>query len=135
MEAGDSRRKARATTAAATAATASIRSGARQPWSSARRAMTGRKSSWPVAVLAVSAPITRPRRVVNQRLTTTDPSTRAAMPAPVPTSRPHSTTSCQGARMKVARNSAVASMAMARPSVRRTPMRSAMAAQKGPIRP
>ena len=72
---------------------------------------------------------------MNQRVTTTEPMTMAAMPVPVPTITPHRRNRCQGWVMKVARKSAPASSTMANPMVRRTPKRSAMAAQKGPMRP
>jgi hypothetical protein len=114
---------------------ATMRTAERHPSDSATRARTGKKSSWPVAVLAVSAPITRPRRALNQRVTTTAPRTRATMPVPMPTRRPQSTTRCQGLLIAVARSRAAARIDMAKAMVRRTPMRSAMAAQNGPISP
>lgn len=86
-------------------------------------------------MLAVSAPSTRPRREWNQRFTTAAPITIAAMPVPAPTPTPHRRKSCHGARMKVARRSAVASVPIASAIVRRTPMRSAIAAQNGPMSP
>src|SRR5438445_322776 len=58
-------------------------------------ASSGRKSICPVAVLAVSTPITVPRRATNQRLTTVAPSTIAVVPVPRPTRIPQVRTSCQ----------------------------------------
>ena len=40
-------------------------------------------------------PTTRPRRATNQRVATVAPSTSAVMPVPMPTTTPHSSTSCQ----------------------------------------
>jgi hypothetical protein len=88
-----------------------------------------------VAVLAVSAPITSPRRAWNQRDTTAAPRTVAAMPEPTPTSSPHRTTSCQAWRIPVARKSAAARIPIASAIVRRIPIRSVSAAVNGPIRP
>ena len=67
----------------------------RQPWSWVSLARSGRKMSWPVALLAASMPTTRPRRSTNQRVATVAPSTRATRPVPKPTMTPHSATSCQ----------------------------------------
>ena len=49
---------------------------------------------WPVAVLAVRMPTTRPRRPTNQRVATVAPRTSAVMPVPNPTTKPQSRTSC-----------------------------------------
>ena len=67
---------------------------ARQPQCSIIQAATGRKASCPVAALAVSKPMTRPRRAVNQRFATTAPSTSAVRPVPSPSIRLHNTKSC-----------------------------------------
>ncbi len=58
-------------------------------------ASSGRKASCPVATLAVSMPITRPRRATNQRVAMVAPSTSAVMPVPIPITTPHSRMSCQ----------------------------------------
>ncbi len=52
-----------------------------------------------MAVLAVSTPITPPRRETNQRFTTVAPSTIAVVPVPRPTRTPHASTSCQLVRI------------------------------------
>ena len=73
-----------------------IQGAARQlPLAVTALASIGRKTSWPVAVLAVSKPITSPRFSVNHRFATAAPSTAAAMPEPAPTTKPQSTTNCQ----------------------------------------
>ena len=79
----------------ATVASATINGAARQPWAVTAAAIHGRKTNCPVAVLAVSTPITSPRRSVNHRFATAAPSTVAAKPDPAPTTKPHSTTNCQ----------------------------------------
>ena len=58
------------------------------------------KMSVPVAVLAVRSPMTRPRLVVNQRLTMVAPSTLATAPEPMPESSPQVRNNCHGAVMK-----------------------------------
>ena len=68
----------------------------RQPCRSMIQARRGRKRSWPVAVLAVSSPMASPRRATNHRFTTVAPSTSAAIPLPMPTITPHTSTSCHG---------------------------------------
>ena len=65
------------------------------PFVSTAFASSGRKTNCPVAVLAVSRPITKPRLFVNQRFATAAPSTVAAMPEPMPTTTPHRSTNCQ----------------------------------------
>jgi len=119
------------TSAAAPTAT----SAQRQPGPAASRARIGTNTSWPVAVAAVSAPSTRPRRWLNQRVATTAPRTLAVIPVPKPTTTPHRTISCHGSRICVATRIAPASRVMASATMRRIPRRSAIAAQNGPVRP
>ena len=59
---------------------------------SASHAISGRNTKAPVAVLAVSAPITRPCWVANQRFTTAAPSTEATAPDPMPEITPQVST-------------------------------------------
>ena len=73
-----------------------IHAAQRQPCELAAAAMSGRKSSWPVALAAEKIPVTRPRWVTNQRFATIAPKTRAMAPVPVPTTRPQSSHRCQG---------------------------------------
>jgi len=93
---GSSRISQPMTGIASRVAPATIHGAARQlPWLVTALASSGRKTSWPVAVLAVSRPVTSPRFSVNHRFATAAPSTVAAMPEPAPTTTPHSTTNCQ----------------------------------------
>ena len=68
-----------------------------QPDDSTNRASSGRKINCPVALAAVSAPVTRPRRCTNHRLATVAASTLAMQPAPRPTTTPQSATRCHAA--------------------------------------
>ena len=66
-----------------------------RPLAPATRAAAGRPAGrW--RVLAVSRPITRPRLVLNQRLTMVAPSTLATAPEPMPESTPQVTNRCHG---------------------------------------
>jgi|GEM_PF-4136372 hypothetical protein len=47
-----------------------VHTAARHPWEATSEANNGRKTSWPVAVLAVNRPITRPRWRRNHRFAT-----------------------------------------------------------------
>ncbi|MNW05236.1 hypothetical protein D3C71_2014540 [compost metagenome] len=71
----------------------------RQPIVSVREASNGRKTSWPVALLAVISPTTSPRRLSNQRVATVAPSTSAVMPVPTPSTTPQIATRCQSSVM------------------------------------
>ena len=64
-------------------------------------ARSGRNTSCPVALLAVSRPTARPRRAENQRVATVAPSTSAVMPVPRPTTTPHDSTNCQTTPIKI----------------------------------
>ena len=107
----------------------------RQPIVEASQASSGRKTSWPLAVLAARMPITSPRLVTNQRLTMVAPSTIAMAPVPTPTSRPHRSTNCQGAVISVVPPTARTRRAREAMIVRRTPTRCISAAANGPMRP
>ena len=71
----------------------------RQPCVSANQASIGRKTSCPVAVLAVNTPTTRPRRLLNHRDATVLASTMPVTPVPLPTTMPQNSTSCHGSRI------------------------------------
>src|SRR5579875_76888 len=114
---------------------ATARDAVRQPWVSTMAARSGRKRSWPVALLAVSMPMASPRRWVNQRLTTVAPSATAVMPVPPPTTTPQSSTSCHGAVISVVKATPAATVARAMIMVSRAPRYSTRAAAKGPMRP
>ena len=120
-------------TSSATPATTSTAT--RQPRTTTSDASSGRNSSCPVAPLAVSRPITRPRRWTNQRLATIAPSAKAVEPVPNPTIRPQSRSSCQEACIAVVRLMAVATISSAATMTRRIPKRSIRAAANGPHRP
>ena len=96
---------------------------------------SGRKASWPVALLAVSRPSTRPRRSTNQRLATVAPSTIAVRPVPMPTTTPQSIRSCQKAVMTVASSSAAEIRPTAMVMTRRRPKRFMKTAANGPMIP
>jgi len=118
---------------ASTEATSSVT--VRQPCVSTICASSGRKSIWPVAVLAVSTPITVPRRETNQRLTTVAPSTIAVVPVPSPTRIPQLTTSCQLERICEVSATPAQIRARETSTVRRMPNRSIKAAANGPTSP
>ena len=89
----------------------------------------------PVAVLAVSSPMTKPRLVANQRLTMVAPSTIATQPEPRPVSTPQVRMSCHGAVIRALAAVAAAIRASAPTSVRRRPTLSISAAANGPASP
>ena len=115
--------------------TPTIPAAARHPASAAVLAMSGRKSSWPVALAAEKIPVTRPRWVWNQRFATIAPSTRAIAPVPMPMNTPQSTHSCHGSVMSVVRPLATPTTTSAAVTVRRTPQRSMTAAANGAVSP
>ena len=102
---------------------------------SASHAISGRKTSAPVAVLAVSIPIISPCRLANQRLTIAAPSTLATAPLPIPDSRPQVSRYCHGAcihRLPIV----AAAISTSPPSiVRRMPSVIISAAANGPTSP
>src|ERR1700742_673643 len=81
------------------AAAATISDAHRQPCLVVTSATMRRKISCPVALAAVSTPVTRPRRASNQRVATVATKPIEIEPVPMPTSTPHSSTSCQLAVM------------------------------------
>ncbi len=99
------------------------------------QASSGRKISAPVAVLALSRPMTRPWRVANQRLTTAAPSTEATAPEPKPASTPQVSIYCQA--WVIHRLAKVLADMSARPAiiVRRMPKLCISAAANGPTSP
>jgi hypothetical protein len=117
------------------ASTVTIPAAARHPASAAVRAITGRKTSCPVAFAAEKMPVTSPRCVWNQRFATTAPSTSAIAPVPTPMSSPHSSQSCHGSVMSIVSPLAAPTTTSAHITVRRTPQRSMTAAANGAVRP
>src|SRR5918995_7181498 len=77
------------------AAAATISDAQRQPCWVVTAATTGRKISCPVALAAVSTPVTKPRRASNHRVATVATNPIEIEPVPTPTSTPHNSTSCQ----------------------------------------
>ena len=98
-------------------------------------AITGRKSSWPVAPAAVRMPITRPRRATNQRLAIVAAKTMAIEPVPTPISSPQVSISCQPSRTRTVSPLPAATSSRATLVTRRMPKRSIRAAANGAITP
>ena len=107
----------------------------RQPRPSASRVSTGRNTSWPLAVAAVSAPVTRPRLATNHRVATVLANTVAMQPEPVPTTSPHSRNRCQGWVICVVSSAPTEITASATIVTRRNPKRCCSAAANGPMNP
>ena len=89
MSAGELRKKTTTTGITASAEQPIVMPTVRHPWWSASRVSNGKKTNWPLAVAAVRAPVTRPRRFTNQREATVEANTVAIEPEPVPTTTPH----------------------------------------------
>ena len=68
----------------------------RQPTPVASRLSSGKKINCPVAVAAVSMPVTTPRFSTNHRVATVAANTVAMHPDPRPTTIPQSAISCHG---------------------------------------
>ena len=117
------------------ATTATAHATDRQPSLVARCARNGRKINCPVALLAVSAPITSPRCLRNHDSVTVAPSTSDTIPLALPTSTPHSSIICHGALISVVSATHTASTSSAAQIVRRRPNLSVIAAANGPINP
>ena len=116
-------------------ATVTTSAAARQPGPAASATITGRNTSWPVALAAEKIPVTRPRWASNHRLATMAPNTRAMDPVPAPMATPQSSHSCQAAVMKVVRALAVPTRAREIATTRRMPNRSISAAANGAVSP
>ncbi len=97
--------------------------------------MTGRNSSWPVALAAEKMPVTSPRWRSNQRLATTAPRTSAIAPVPMPMSTPQSSQSCHAEVITVVAALDRPTTTSATATVRRTPNRSMKAAANGAVSP
>src|SRR3954447_6357405 len=110
------------------AAAATINDAHRQPWLVVTSATTGRKISCPVALAAVSTPVTRPRRASNQRVAIVATKPIDIEPVPTPTSTPHNSTSCQLAVIVTLSADPVAISSNAIDSTDRTPNLSIRAA-------
>ncbi len=97
----------------------------------ATQARSGRKTSWPEALLAVRTPVTRPRLSTNQRLAMIAASGTDTAPVARPLTTPQSRKSCHGSVIPVVRSDETAMTASAAPTTRRIPRRSTSAAAKG----
>src|SRR3954453_7514281 len=128
-----SQRSTNGTAASADAATSN--DAARHPDRSVSSAMSGRKTSCPVALPAVRTPDTRPRRLTNQVSVTTAANTRAIDPVPRPISTPQVRTICHGATTRTLNPAPAATTASAVAVTARTPNRSISAAAKGAVSP
>ncbi|SPU68455.1 Uncharacterised protein [Brucella neotomae] len=115
--------------------TMTMASEVRQPMVWLTLARIGMKTSWPVALLAVIRPTTRPRRFSNQRAATVPPSTSAVMPVPSPITTPHSATICHSSVMKMEPMRPAEIMMRAAATTRRSPNWFMKAAANGPMRP
>jgi hypothetical protein len=71
----------------------------RHPSSVAMSMSAGTKTNWPADVDAPNMPITRPRRVTNQRVATVAPNTPEMMPVPTPLTPPQRIANCKGVWM------------------------------------
>src|SRR5258707_15745244 len=105
------------------AAAATISDAQRQPCRVVTSATMGKNISCPVALAAVSTPVTTPRRASNQRVATVATKPIEIEPAPTPTSTPHSSTSCQLALIATLRADPDATNSTAADSTGPTPNR------------
>src|SRR3954447_20684884 len=117
------------------AAAATINDAQRQPCLVVTSATMGRKISCPVALAAVSTPVTRPRRASNHRVATVATKPIEIEPVPTPTNTPHNSTSCQLVVMKTLSADPDAMSVNATERTGRTPNRSIKAAANGAVRP
>ncbi|MNY17241.1 hypothetical protein D3C86_1505470 [compost metagenome] len=119
----------------AAAAAATVHTTRVQSPEDAKVARMGRKTRVPLAVLAVSRPIIRPRCLVNQRFTIVAPSTDATAPELKPENTPQLISKCQGSVMYALTALEADIRISAVISTRRKPKRSIAAAAKGPTSP
>ena len=117
------------------AAAATISDAHRQPCRVVTSATIGKKINCPVALAAVSTPVTRPRRASNHRVATVATNPIEIEPVPTPTSTPHNRTSCQLAVIVTLSAEPVAISSSAADSTGRIPKRSINAAANGAVRP
>ena len=85
---------------------------------------SGRKTSCPVALLAVSIPVTTPRRSTNQRFAMTAASVTPIAPVASPLATPQSRSSCHGLLICVVSVELIAIVPSAITITRRMPNRS-----------
>ena len=107
----------------------------RQPWFSTIHASSGRNTSWPDAVAAVSTPETRPRRATNQRPVTVAVKASAMLPLPMPTRRPQPSRNCHGSDIQTVDSAPPVMTTSASVTTGRMPNRSIRAAANGAVSP
>src|ERR1700754_2978407 len=117
------------------AAAATISEAQRQPCRVVTSATMGRKITCPVALAAVSTPVTRPRRASNQRVATVATKPIEIEPVPTPTSTPHNSTSCQLVVIVTLSAAPDEINTSATDNTGRTPKRSINAAANGAVSP
>ena len=108
----------------ASATSETVIAAVRQPCAVTIQPRNGRKTSCPVALLAVSSPVTSPRRLTNQRFAITAASVTPIAPVASPFATPQRRSSCQGAAICVVRVELTAIVASAITITRRIPKRS-----------
>ena len=133
--AGPSRKHSQITGTITSAPAATVKDTLRQPTCIASIESPGRKTSCPLAVAAVSNPITNPRRCTNQRLATLAANTSAIEPVPMPTTTPHSSTRCHGSVINTVAAAPLPIIVSAAITTRRMPKRSIKAAANGAVSP
>ena len=133
--AGESARSSSTSGTSSSAKTATSPAAQRQPGPSARWAIAGRNTSWPVELAAEKTPTTTPRCLTNQRLAMIAPKTRASDPVPTPIAKPHSSHSCQASVITRVSPDPTATRSNEAATTRRTPNLSISAAAKGAVRP
>ena len=105
------------------------------PYVTAKCESSGKKTNWPVAVAAVSAPTTIPFRATNQRFAIVAAKTSAIEPAPTPTPMPHNAHKCHGCEINTVELELSATTASADITTLRTVKRSIRAAANGATKP
>ena len=89
----------------------------------------------PVAKLAASRPVTRPRRRTNHRVATIADSGIEIAPVAVPITMPHRMSSCHNEVIAIVNAASPATAMSPATMTRRAPMRSTNAAANGAARP
>jgi hypothetical protein len=114
---------------------ATVNDAYRQPQCVTIVARIGRKISCPVALDAVSTPVTSPRRSTNQRFAMIAASGTDTAPVANPLTTPQRMSSCHGAVIRTVRLEPAETQSNAPIVIRRSPNRSTNAAENGPPKP
>ena len=99
------------------------------------RARSGRNTSWPAALAAVSSPIARPLLATNQRFATAAAMPTAPAPEPMPTITPQVRNNCHGEDMSSDRPVPAANSDHAPRMVRFSPITCTRPVKNGPVKP